>query len=46
MGLMSKPCEKHGGSVVEYLNHDLGIAGPSLTRGTALCLEHDTLSSA
>ena len=46
MGLMSKPCEEHCGSVVESLNQDGGFAGSSLTGGTAVCLDQDTLSSA
>ena len=29
--------EEHGGSVVERLTRDRGIAGLSLTGGTALC---------
>ena len=33
------------GSVVECLTRDQVVAGSSLTGGTVLCLEQDTLSS-
>ena len=31
------PSEERGGSVVEFLTQDRGVAGSSLTRGTVLC---------
>ena len=34
---MLKCCEEGGGSVVECLTRDRGIAGSSFTRGTVLC---------
>ena len=35
--LTTSNCEERGGSVVECLTQDRGVAGSSLTGGTALC---------
>ena len=40
------PSEERGGSVVEYLTRDRGVAGSNLTGALTCVLEPDTLTSA